>query len=489
MNKMRISIFFLVVSFLAFSACKSNKHAAISQKNAKMLSEYVAAYTNGVVSRAKPIVVKFTNPQDVEEGSTANAEILTITPRVKGELIWKDASTLAFIPEGLLPADKKFRGELHLSKLVPNVSKELAVVPFEFATKPLHGSLSVEPPALDVKTKQFNVNGWVAITDVVPDEEVEQLLSVKGNGKYEIEWAHGNTHKFVVKGMAQAKKAYDVDISWNGRKLKMENLDAKVTIPQKGVFEVLKIQRNNSSVRPSFKVYFTDLVSKKQGLSGFVTVKGYTGDFSYWIDGSVLTVTPDDVITGRYKVAINKGLISTSNAKLAKTYTTTLEFEKREPQLRLAGRGVIVPRSGSKIYFPFEAVALKYVNVEVFKIFSNNVLQFLQVNEPDGMSDLQRVGRIIYQKKMALSAINPEADASIWTRYALDLSGIIDQDPNAIYQVRLAFRLGYGTTDCEEFDASEEADKVNWIGFKKQFFSAILATKTPFSTQLTPLEH
>ncbi len=30
-------------------------------------------------------------------------------------------------------------------------------------------------------------------------------------------------------------------------------------------------------------------------------------------------------------------------------------------------------------------------------------------------------------------------------------------------------------------DAEEEAEKVNWIGFKKQFFSAILASKTPFN--------
>jgi len=30
-------------------------------------------------------------------------------------------------------------------------------------------------------------------------------------------------------------------------------------------------------------------------------------------------------------------------------------------------------------------------------------------------------------------------------------------------------------------DAEEDEEKVNWIGFKKQFFSAILASKTPFN--------
>ena len=453
---------------MTISACKSKKHTGISQKNAKMLSEYVSAYTNGVVSRAKPVVVKFTNPLDVEVGSIANAEILTFSPKVTGDLIWKDASTLAFVPKGLLPSDKQFRGKLHLAKLFPDVSSDLAVIPFEFSTKPLHGKMSVNPPALDAKTMRFNVVGQVSITDVVPDEEVEKLLVAKGNGKYEVEWKHGASHEFVVKGLESSSKEYDVNISWNGQKMHMEQLDSKVTIPKKGVFEVLKIQRNNTTTKPSFKIYFTDLVSKKQDYSGFVTVKGYQGDFSYWTSGSVLTVTPNDEIVGRYKVEVNKGLISTSKVKLAKSFTTTLEFEKREPQLRLAGRGVIVPRSGAKIYFPFEAVSLKYVNVEIFKIYSNNVLQFLQVNEPDGMSDLHRVGRIIYQKKMALSSINPDADASIWMRYALDLSNIIDQDPNAVYQVRLAFRPGYGRTNCEEFDASDEADTYSFLPIDQQ---------------------
>ncbi len=463
MKKMRISIFLVIVSLMAFSACKSNKHTAISKKNAQMLSEYVSAYTNGVVSRAKPVTVKFANPQEVEVGSIANAEILTISPSVKGELVWDNTSTLVFHPEGLLPADKKFRGEIHLSKLFPNVNKELSVVPFEFATKPLHAKLNVSPPAMDPKTEQFNVVGVVSISDVVPDEEVEKLLSVKGKTKYDVEWSHGNSHSFVVKGLAQASKAYDVQVYWNGQKQNMEKLDTKVTIPQKGLFEVLKIQRNNNSVKPSFLIYFSDLVSKKQSFSGMVSVKGYTGGFNHWVSGSVLSVTPTDEITGRYKVEVNKGLVSTSGAKLAKAFSTTIEFEKREPQLRLAGRGVIVPRSGSKIYFPFEAVALKYVNVEVFKIYSNNVLQFLQVNEPDGMSDLERVGRIIYQKKMALSAINPDADASIWTRYALDLSDIIDQDPNAIYQIRLAFRPGYGMTQCDDSENEAEADAFSFL--------------------------
>ncbi len=470
MKKMKQSTLLVFVSALVLllAACKSKKHTAIQAKNAKMLSEYVSAYTNGVVSRAKPILIKLAHPQDVEPGSAAGSDILAISPAVKGELIWKDGRTLAFFPEGMLPADKKFKGTLHLDKLYPDISKDLSTISFDFATKPLHSVLNVRPPMLDEKTKLFQVTGTVVITDVVDDADVEQLLTIKSPGKHEVEWHHDRSHRFVVKGLPQSSKLYDLDIVWNGQKMGMENLDAHVAIPAKGKFEVLKIQRNDASAKPSFKVYFSDFVKKKQDFKGLVTVNGYSGSYSYWVNGSVLTVTPKGELNGRYKISVNQGVRSASNTPLGKTYTTALEFEKREPQLRLAGRGVIVPRSGSKVYFPFDAVALKYINVEIFKIFNNNVLQFLQINEPDGQSDLRRVGRIIYQKKMALSSINPNADASIWTRYALDLSGIIDQDPDAIYQVRLAFAPGYGITDCDDSEWAEAAEAVHFLPIDQQ---------------------
>jgi hypothetical protein len=59
------------------------------------------------------------------------------------------------------------------------------------------------------------------------------------------------------------------------------------------------------------------------------------------------------------------------------------------------------------------------------------------------------VGRVVLQKKVNLSDLNPTAAPTDWTRYALDLSQMIEQDPEAIYQIRIGFRPAYTTYFCE----------------------------------------
>ena len=471
MKTLRKLIFLSVVLAALFSlpSCKSRHQGKISGKSAQMLSEYVSGYTNGVISRAQSIVVQLAHPREVEEGSKADPGLLTISPRVEGELIWQDSRTLAFVPKALMPPEKKYKATLHLGKMFGDVPKDLAVIPFVFSTKPLHGYLTVNPPVLGGSTASFQVEGTISTTDVVKDEDVEKMFQVKGNVKHEVEWTHNRNHHFVIKSLPVTKAPYDLNLTWNGQQLNMETINEKVEIPAKGTFQVLDIKHSNFSSRPSIKVYFSDVIKKRQDFQGLVSIKGYSGSYKFWPEGSVLSVIPTDALVGRYKIEVNKGILSAGGRRLKTAFAKMMEFEKMEPQIRMVGRGVIVPRSGSKVYFPFEAVALKYVNVEIFKIFNNNVLQFLQVNEPDGRRDLQRVGRIIYQKKVELSTINPNANTSIWTRYALDLSDIIDQDPSAVYQVRLAFQPGYGLLDdCDDLEVDVDPETFQFLPVEQQ---------------------
>ncbi|MEO1711875.1 MAG: MG2 domain-containing protein, partial [Bacteroidota bacterium] len=99
---------------------------------------------------------------------------------------------------------------------------------------------------------------------------------------------------------------------------------------------------------------------------------------------------------------------------------------------------------------PFEAINLSAVDLEIFKIYNNNILQFLQSNSLDGNYDLQRVGKVVFQKKIDLRSINPKVTPNGWNRYALDLSDFLQKDPQAIYQVRVGFRLGYADYYCGE---------------------------------------
>ena len=83
----------------------------------------------------------------------------------------------------------------------------------------------------------------------------------------------------------------------------------------------------------------------------------------------------------------------------------------------------------------------------------------MQNNEFDGQYNLNQVGRIIMQKQVKLNNLNPDAKASRWNRYALDLSELIKDDPYAIYQVSLGFRQNYSTYTCTS-DTDETPNNV-----------------------------
>jgi uncharacterized protein YfaS (alpha-2-macroglobulin family) len=55
-------------------------------------------------------------------------------------------------------------------------------------------------------------------------------------------------------------------------------------------------------------------------------------------------------------------------------YTATLNFQDLGPEVRLVGRGSIIPsQENGSVLFPFEAVGLNAVDVEVFKIYNSNM--------------------------------------------------------------------------------------------------------------------
>jgi uncharacterized protein YfaS (alpha-2-macroglobulin family) len=169
-------------------------------------------------------------------------------------------------------------------------------------------------------------------------------------------------------------------------------------------------------------------------------------------------VYPTKKGAGEQKIRIETAVKNAKGANLATAHEAYLQFIDTKPAVRFVGSGAILPNSEG-LLLPFEAVNLNFVDVEVFKIFNNNILQYLQNNQINTTSryqgELQFVGRIIAQKQLSLAELAPRARPDGWTRYALDLNKLIAADPQAIYQVRLAFRPTY-TDYCQKEGKSND---------------------------------
>ena len=106
-------------------------------------------------------------------------------------------------------------------------------------------------------------------------------------------------------------------------------------------------------------------------------------------EGNRLLVIPGDNIVGVVEVTVDGSLRNTSGDKLgerSRGASTSLPLSR---DIRSAGKGVIMPSSGSLI-FPFMAANLSAVDLTIIKIFENNLPYFLQQNSMGEANDYEQ---------------------------------------------------------------------------------------------------
>ncbi|NJN77438.1 MAG: hypothetical protein HC803_03185 [Saprospiraceae bacterium] len=437
-----------------FSSCKKQVGSIEFKEGYKA---YIYAYTSGVISRASPIRIRFTQALVDEKmiGNTVEKGLLTFEPEISGTAIWEDDRTIKFVAEENLPSGEGYFGRVNINNLYDNVPKDLRTFLFDFKTKEQFFEVAVEglrSVSNTDLTKQKLV-GTLVTADVAENEKVETLLAAtqKGNPDLEITWQHDADqihHHFIINNVSRKEATSEVKLAWQGKAIDVKKSGNEVvTVPALGDFII-----SNVSIIQDAEQYilveFSDPISKQQDIEGLVTIAGVSTALNYIIDGNTVRIYPSSRIAGTRTITVQRGIQNVMDKAMKKPSEWTVEFAEIAPEVKLVGNGVILPNSDKGLIFPFDAVSLNAVDVEIFKIFESNVLQFLQTNDLDGDYEMERVGRVILQKKVQLNALNPMADFSMWTRYALDLNDLIKREPNAIYQVRIGFQQSYSTYFC-----------------------------------------
>ena len=444
----------LVVVLMALSvlACK---RTMVAKKMTKTMAAFVYAYTSGTISRETPVRVRLTSgivkPEEV--GKNVENGIFSLTPSVSGTAIWEDPQTIRFTPEKEFASGQTYVASVQLRKVFKNVPADAEVFEFDFRTRELYYEVVVDGIQAENQNDMTNQNlvGDLTTSDRTDDKAVEKVLTAKQNGNsLKINWLHapdGQHHTFKIKEVKRGDGESKVNLAWEGSALSVDiNGGQEVIIPSLSDFKAMNA-RLVQDAEQYVKVNFSDPLSNSQDLSGLIKVPDWYGALRYAVDGNAVLIYPNERITGDRVVAIDAGVSNFKGTKMKAPANFSLSFADVKPQVRLVGRGVIMPNNDG-LNFPFEAVNLNYVDVEVVKIFNNNILQFLQTNDLDGENDMERVGRIEMQKRVSLKDLNPSGSTMKWTRYGLNLSEIIKKDPTAIYQIRLGFRKNYSNFSC-----------------------------------------
>ena len=417
------------------------------------IANYVYAYTNGSIAADQPVKVRFTSAlvQPEEIGKPVDNGVFNLSPNVAGTAIWEDVQTIRFTPsEGFEPG-KWYTSKIQLSRLFKNISDKAQEFSFEFNIREMTFALEtdgIEPETAGDMTKQV-LSGTLTTTDKVDSKKMEDIVVATENGKnLPVSWINsddGKHHEFRIRSIERTNNVNTVKIKGNGKNFGInQTMEREVKIPAIGDFSIMNVHVvQGAGDQQNIKISFSDPLQTNQDVTGLIKINDFEGKITTSIEGNSILVYTGENLSGDKSVFVNNAVKNYQGKKLLRSGTYVTTFNSNKPQVRLVGKGVILP-SDDGVNFPFEAINLNYVDVEILKIYNNNILQFLQFNGIDNSDNsLATVGKIIMQKKVALKTINPTASAMTWTRYGLDLSDLVKRDPTAIYQVRICFRKSY----------------------------------------------
>jgi uncharacterized protein YfaS (alpha-2-macroglobulin family) len=434
-------------------ACQKDRKAAPLPPEVRT---YLYAYTSGVISKVSPIKVQFSQPiAGAVAGEEAPAGLIRFSPDIAGSARWENDRTLRFDPDEPMASGTVYIATVYLKKIIPEVPSTARSFEFDFQTRGQFIELRVDglyAASTDDLSRQ-QLEGRLYTADFAESSGVEAILeAVQDDRTLDITWSHSSDqqqHLFTVQEIERKETPSSITLRWNGQHIGAgQQGERSVEIPALGDFRVTGA-RVVPEQTPYLIAHFSDPLQATQEIEGLVDIRGYEGSIRYLIDGQELRIYPAQRVSGELKIVFNPGIRNIQGRRMANASEWSLTVQDVKPEVRLVGQGVILPNSEGLV-FPFEVIGLQAVDVEVFKIFNNNILQFLQSNQLDGSSQLREVGRIMLQTKVDLRQLSPEASTGEWTRYALDLNNLLQQDPEAIYQIRIGFRPAYANYFCGE---------------------------------------
>ena len=393
-----IAILFLTV----LSGCSSKQKLATIDPS---FSQYINAYSAGVVSKKSPIRIQLAADAQVTHtlNETIKESLFSFSPSVEGKAYWTDARTIEFKPEHDLKPNELYEVNFDLNKVmdVPKEFKE-----FKFNVQTIKPAFEVQENGLRALNRtDMSFSGQIITADVEESAKVEKVLQVAVNGSNaKITWQHNDmnkTHGFVVTPVTRTASSGSLTLQWDGDALGANQKDQKViTIPAVGDFKVLDVRAMQDDEQYAL-VQFSDPITIGQSLDGLISISNQEA-LSYTILGSEVKVYSSGKLDGDYTVAVHEGVENQWGEKLAKAFTANVFFENRMPSVKIHGRGEILPNSIGKLVLPFEATNLKAVDISIVKIFENNIGQFLQTNNLDGANELRRVGKPLVQATVKL---------------------------------------------------------------------------------------
>jgi len=448
----------VLIALFLFVSCQKRENVPVEE-----FMPFISAYTGGVIFSNSSIWIELANEHPNAVPNTEISErLFSFSPSVRGTAFWETTRRIRFVPdEGALQSGQAYRASFNLGALL-EVPQRLRTFNFEFQVEERHFSLQLNPLAVNMNNPDLmNVSGVILFSDNITNvADVQRMFSVSSNVNQDFPvevLATGNPQRFefAINDIRRQTDRIRLEITANGRPIGSKRTEsATIAIPALNSFEVLDVA---VIYEPEFgvQIVFSDLVSMRQNLQGLISLQGVR-NYTRQVLGNRVILFFDRSTHQNVTVVVNENLRNTNDRRLGETFTKTLAVEMPVPQVEFRSAGNILPNSES-LFVPFRAVSLRAVDLNVIRIYENNILMFLQSNRLSGSNELRRSGRLVHRETIRLDN-DPTRNLNTWNDFSIDLSNLFEQEPGAIYRIELSFRQEHSAFRCgdqEELPAGE----------------------------------
>lgn len=446
---------FLVVALAVLASCDRGRPTVAPQD--PLWSSLISAHTSGLVSRKAKVRLLFVS--DVvgpEMVGKAAERMLQLDPSVDGDVTFISTREIVLAPAADLEQGRHYRAVFKPKALagIPEGMKSYEFV-FQVQNQEFEvnvGGLSTSP----ANDKEMTLKGSLVTADVDEAERVEKILTAALQDQpLTITWQHnvdGRHHDFTIDGLAREKDARNVLLRWDGAPIKVDSKgERRIEIPARDQFKVTQIQAFQDNQQQYVLAYLSDNLDARQSLQGLVRLS--RGGHTTRIEGNTIKIYPERGLEGDILVALEPGIRNSKGDRLEERAQQTVTFASAKPQVRFVGKGVILPEN-KVLSVPLEAVNVRSVRVTAFRVYDDNMGQFLQVNKLDGTQELGRVGRYLWRKTIHLSAPEPNK----WNRYNLDVTELFEKHPGGLFRLALSITKVDAVYTCP--GETPEADSV-----------------------------
>jgi hypothetical protein len=455
-----LTAFVSILLLSIFSSCSPQPAAELSPPGLQQ-ARLVSHASGGVISCGESIRIRFTEAlvQPEHTGTPIKEKVIEIDPRVKGSLSWEDAQTIVFTPEQDLPDGTVFTARLNVKALLqhlrslgmPDPLDNGSELPESFSTRFQTTAFSVSSVSGDFYTIDGNDPSKVYYQvqiDFSEDIERERLreaaelridaqkldFDLLQNGS-----ARSYTFKSEVFVRNESERTLTMNISRRGSRLK-DDFTFRTSLAAVDTFTVSDVHPAGTG-EPGILVNFSDEISYVQDLTGLIRIEPHIPVQAKRM-GKTVYLSGKFEAGEQYRVLVSKGIESKWGSKTVTETANDVRMEDIKPQLEFSQSGVFLPSAGDRRIY-FKTVNLRKVNIEVKRVFENNLGQFLQTEQLNSNEDRNRSFNTTYVNRVGVTVAEEELEIgekeNQWLVHELDLRNLIDEEDKGLYLLSLYF--------------------------------------------------